>query len=162
MDFAARLDLELITRQPWCTCENPYWCQGAELDEGEKHMDMDEEELLGRIGPTAVGYYTRLDGWGQHRVRVWAAALKGMEEDEFVEGCAESIEASLTSARPIVEVYVPGYAFEARRRLLAAGHDPGCCNGSLYGIAYDKVMEDNHRPKTGVYSCECAGMRHAE
>lgn len=32
-DIAASLDEQLITIQPWCTCKEPYWCEGKELNE---------------------------------------------------------------------------------------------------------------------------------
>jgi hypothetical protein len=32
-DLARSLDEQLMTRQPWCTCFNPYFCNGDELNE---------------------------------------------------------------------------------------------------------------------------------
>lgn len=31
-DFARRLDDQISVRQPWCTCKDPYRCEGRELE----------------------------------------------------------------------------------------------------------------------------------
>jgi hypothetical protein len=43
-DFAASLDEQLLTVQPWCTCREPYWCKGLELTT-EVKAETEEEAI---------------------------------------------------------------------------------------------------------------------